>query len=103
MATYYSLCGDTAPEENTVRIHVRTAPDMPCIAGQSGKHPHRQNGPGRGTRSSGLLGSRRYGFTEISGSRPSELLVAESWVMDPVNADQSRYLQAEAVYPEFCL
>lgn len=54
-----------------------------------------------GTRSSGLLGRRRYGFTEISGARPSELVVAESWVTDPVNADQSRYLQAEAVYRNF--
>ena len=54
-----------------------------------------------GTRSSGLLGRRRYGFTEISGARPSELVVTEIWVTDPVNADQSRYLQAEAVYRNF--
>lgn len=102
VATYYSLCGDTAPEENTVRIHVengsRYALYLPASLEniRTGKMDRDE-----GTHSSGLLGSRRYGFTEISGSRPSELLVAESWVMEPVNADQSRYLQAEAVYRNF--
>ena len=98
VATYYSLCGDTAPEENTVRIHVengsRYALYLPASLEniRTGKMDRDE-----GIRSSGLLGRRRYGFTEISGARPSELVVAEKWVTDPVSADQSRYLQAEAV------
>ena len=102
VATYYSLCGDTAPEENTVRIHVkngsRYALYLPASLEniRTGKMDRDE-----GTRSSGLLGRRRYGFTEFSGARPSELVVTENWVTDPVNADQSRYLQAEAVYRNF--
>lgn len=102
VATYYALCGDTAPEENTVRIHVengsRYALYLPVSLEniRTGKMERDE-----GTLSTGLIGRRRYGFTEISGSRPSELVVAEGWVTDPVNADQSRYLQAEAVYRNF--
>lgn len=102
VATYYALCGDTSPEENTVRIHVENGSRYALYLPDSletirtGKMERDE-----GTLSTGLLGRRRYGFTEVSGSRPSELVVAENWVLDPVSADQSRYLQAEAVYRNF--
>ena len=31
----------------------------------------------------GLFGTRNYMVTEVSGTRPSELMVAESWVSSP--------------------
>ena len=49
----------------------------------------------------GLFGARRYGVSELSGSRPAELTVAEEWVNDPETPAQQTYLENEAVYRSF--
>lgn len=49
----------------------------------------------------GLCGARRYGVSELSGSRPAELTVAEEWVNDPETPAQQTYLANEAVYRSF--
>ena len=40
---------------------------------------------------SGLFGTRDYTVTEVSGTRPSELMVAESWVSSPQTEEQTAY------------
>ena len=49
----------------------------------------------------GLFGVRNYTVTEVSGTRPSELMVAESWVSNPQTEEQAAYAQAESVYRSF--
>lgn len=49
----------------------------------------------------GLTGEREYTFSELSGSRPSELTVADSWVQNPETKKQKEYSKAEAVYRDF--
>lgn len=49
----------------------------------------------------GLTGERQYTFTEMSGSRPSELTVADSWIQNPETKKQKEYKEAEAVYRKF--
>ena len=44
----------------------------------------------------GLFGARRYGVSELSGSRPAELTVAEEWVNAPETPAQQTYLENEA-------
>ena len=46
----------------------------------------------------GLFGTRDYTVTEVSGTRPSELMVAESWVSGPQTEEQTAYAEAESVY-----
>ena len=48
-----------------------------------------------------LTGVHEYTFDERSGSRPSELTVAEAWVTDPVTDAQAAYCEAEEVYRDF--
>lgn len=49
----------------------------------------------------GLFGTRDYTVTEVSGTRPSELMVAESWVSSPQTEEQTAYAEAESVYRSF--
>lgn len=49
----------------------------------------------------GLFGTRNYTVTEVSGTRPSELMVAESWVGSPQTEEQTAYAEAESVYRSF--
>lgn len=49
----------------------------------------------------GLFGKKNYSYTELSGSRPGELTVPETWVSGPRTEAQEQYLQAEAVYRDF--
>ena len=49
----------------------------------------------------GLFGTRNYMVTEVSGTRPSELMVAESWVSSPQTEEQTAYAEAESVYRSF--
>ena len=48
-----------------------------------------------------LFGASKYAMDELSGSRPAELTVADSWVSNPQTDDQKNYLEAEAVYRAF--
>lgn len=51
--------------------------------------------------SKGLFGERKYTIEETSGTRPSELMVTDSWVSTPGSAKQKKYSDAEAVYRAF--
>lgn len=51
--------------------------------------------------SRGFIGEKNYEIEEISGSRPSELMVADDWVSDPQTDAQKEYCEAEAVYRQF--
>jgi len=52
-------------------------------------------------RSAGITGERHYVMQERSGSRPSELMIADNWVYQPVTEEQRQYKDAEAVYRKF--
>ena len=49
----------------------------------------------------GLFGRKSYTYEELSGSRPGELTVPESWVTKPRTEAQESYLRSEAVYRDF--
>lgn len=49
----------------------------------------------------GLFGKQNYGMTEVSSSRPAELVVAGSWVENPETEEQKTYSEAESVYRTF--
>lgn len=51
--------------------------------------------------SKGFVGARSYSYDEVSGDRPSELIVPESWVSAPKNDSQKKYSEAESVYRQF--
>lgn len=51
--------------------------------------------------SKGIFGQRNYEWTEVSSSRPAELIVADEWVGHPRNDAQKKYSEAEAVYRKF--
>ena len=51
--------------------------------------------------SRGFFGEREYAYEEESGTRPSELTVTDSWVVNPVTGKQKRYSKAEAAYRNF--
>lgn len=51
--------------------------------------------------SKGFVGARSYSYDEVSGNRPSELIVPESWVSSPENSSQKKYSEAESVYRQF--
>ena len=48
--------------------------------------------------STGLRGETDYTYKEISGVRPSELMVAQDWVEEPKSKAQKTYSEAESVY-----
>ena len=48
-----------------------------------------------------LTGEGFYEYEEISGVKPSEILVAEDWVSNPKTQEQENYAEAEAVYRRF--
>lgn len=49
----------------------------------------------------GLFGKKKYGMTELSSSRPAELMVADAWVENPETDGQKAYSEAETVYRTF--
>lgn len=102
-AAYYRLTGD-APETNTVEVSVQNASRDAVYAPASmekvtdGDVHERRDALLKGR---GLFGIRNYTVTEVSGTRPSELMVAESWVSNPQTEEQTAYAQAESVYRSF--
>ena len=102
-AAYYRLTGD-APEANTVEISVQNASRDAVYAPASmekvtdGDVHERRDALLKGR---GLFGTRNYTVTEVSGTRPSELMVAESWVSSPQTEEQTAYAEAESVYRSF--
>ena len=102
-AAYYRLTGD-APEVNTVEVSVQNASRDAVYAPASmekvtdGDVYERRDALLKGR---GLFGIRNYTVTEVSGTRPSELMVAESWVSSPQTEEQTAYAEAESVYRSF--
>lgn len=102
-AAYYRLTGD-APEANTVEVSVQNASRDAVYAPASmekvtdGDVHERRDALLKGR---GLFGTRNYTVTEVLGTRPSELMVAESWVSSPQTEEQTAYAEAESVYRSF--
>lgn len=102
-AAYYRLTGD-ASEANTVEVSVQNASRDAVYAPASmekvtdGDVHERRDALLKGR---GLFGTRNYTVTEVSGTRPSELMVAESWVSSPQTEEQTAYAEAESVYRSF--
>ena len=105
VAEYYALCSEeNRPEENALSISVTDASryyfylpvSMEDVNGSNYKEK-------RSSRlfSTGWRGASSYSGTELSGSRPSELTVAEDWVSNPSTEAQKQYCQAESVYRDF--
>ena len=100
---YYRLTGD-ASEANTVEVSVQNASRDAVYAPASmekvtdGDVYERRDALLKGR---GLFGIRNYTVTEVSGTRPSELMVAESWVSSPQTEEQTAYAEAESVYRSF--
>ena len=102
-AAYYRLTGD-APEANTVEISVQNASRDAVYAPASMEKVTDGDVHERGDallKGRGLFGTRNYMVTEVSGTRPSELMVAESWVSSPQTEEQTAYAEAESVYRSF--
>lgn len=102
-AEYYRLTGD-APETNTVEVSVKNASRDEVYAPASmekvtdGDVRERKDAQLTGH---GLFGTRDYTVTEVSGTRPAELTVAEDWVSNPQTEEQVAYAEAESVYRSF--
>ena len=102
-AAYYRLTGD-APEANTVEVSVQNASRDAVYAPASmekvtdGDVHERRYALLKGR---GLFGTRNYTVTEVSGTQPSELMVAENWVSSPQTEEQTAYAEAESIYRSF--
>ena len=104
-AIYYSLCqGEEIPQDNPMRVSVEDASRKYVYVptslqefsqGRTDEN-HDMNYEG-----SGIFGTSEYSFTETSSSRPSELLMTESWVSNPQTDEQADYVAAEQVYRDF--
>ncbi|MFR4240951.1 MAG: hypothetical protein ACLT2F_10390 [Butyricicoccus sp.] len=51
----------------------------------------------------GLFGTRNYTVTEVSGTRPSELMVAESWVSSPQTEEQTALCGSRVGLSQLCV
>ena len=102
-SSYYAL-GNEQPESNTVSLQIDNASReytyIPVTASEIQKG-HAAERRDETFVSHGLVGGRTYTFTEISGSRPSELTVAEDWVSEPETTEQQTYCDSESVYRNF--
>ena len=105
VAEYYALCSeDNQPEENELSISVTDASRYYFYLPVSMEEVNGSNYKEK--RSSRLFstdwrGAGSYSGTELSGSRPAELTVAEDWVSDPTTEAQKQYCQTESVYRDF--
>lgn len=104
-AVYSQLCEEeNQPEENSLHIRVEgatrdhfyapaTLSEVPGSIARRKKDVELE--------SRGLRGARLYGEKEYSGTLPSELTVAEDWVLRPSTKEQEDYCRAEEVYRHF--
>lgn len=104
-AQYLSLCADSDAESNDVTVEaVWAARDELYLPGSTSElrgAKAKENSRDSTNKARGLFGARCYGVSELSGSRPAELTVAEEWVNDPETPAQQTYLENEAVYRSF--
>ena len=104
-AAYYQLTGgEQAPEENRLTVNVsgacREYAYIPATLESVARGRLKEENDSALV-SRGLLGARSYAVDELSGSRPAELLIADSWVSDPQTEEQRAYSEAESVYRAF--
>ena len=103
-AAYYRLSHKSDLKENKVKVNVSGGSrDHFYSVGTlnkvlDGKVKEKRD---YGLAATGLTGEREYTFSEISGSKPAELTVADSWVQNPKTKKQKEYSEAEAVYRNF--
>lgn len=103
-AAYNRLSNAAGLEENQVQIDVQGASRYYFYAPETlsgitdGKGKEQKD---ETIRTAGIFGEKNYSFTELSGSRPAELTVAEEWLKNPVTEEQKAYCEAEAVYRQF--
>ena len=104
-AAYLALCGDSEAEPNDVTVETLAASReyvyIPGTANELSGARVTENERDSTSRARGVLGARRYTASELSGSRPAELTVAEDWVRTPQTPGQQAYLESEAVYRGF--
>ena len=104
-AAYLALCGDSEAEPNDVTVETLAASReyvyIPGTANELSGARVTENERDSTSRARGVLGARRYTASELSGSRPAELTVAEDWVRAPQTPGQQTYLESEAVYRGF--
>ena len=105
VATYYELGEDeNAPESNRVRYKIEDASRYYVYLPSSIKEvTDGRLKEKKDTRyvSRGFIAGKGYEIEEVSGSRPSELMVADGWVSDPQTDLQKEYCEAESVYRQF--
>ena len=105
VATYYELGEDeNAPESNRVRYKIEDASRYYVYLPSSIKEV--TDGRLKEKKdiryvSRGFIAGKGYEIEEVSGSRPSELMVADGWVSDPQTDAQKEYCEAESVYRQF--
>ena len=80
-AAYLALCGDSEAEPNDVTVETLAASReyvyIPGTANELSGARVTENERDSTSRARGVLGARRYTASELSGSRPAELTVAE--------------------------
>ena len=81
---------------NASRNHVYVPSSVDTFIHGKAKNNKDMNYAGRG-----IAGSRQYEVSEISGSRPAELMIAEEWLAQPDSQEQQNYVNTEAVYRNF--
>ena len=100
----YAALGNNTPQPNLVQVHVEgTSREWFYAPGslESLRASLACTDRDREITARGPFGKQTYTYTELSGSRPGELTVPESWVTNPQTQEQTAYLQAEAVYRNF--
>ncbi len=105
VAAYYTLCDDkNTPEQNTISVDISGACSwygyIPSSLEKLQEGSFKENAD-RGLVSRGLTGEKNYTYTELSGSKPSELTVVEEWVSNPKTQEEEKYCESEAVYREY--
>ena len=104
-ATYYGLEKSSyTPQDNEIAIRVEDgARDYVYEPYGIKTYEERKMHLRRDTRLKpyGLFGQKNYTFTEVSDSKPAELLVPDSWLSGPQSKKQETYVAAEEVYRRF--
>ncbi len=104
-AEYLALCADSEAEPNDVTVQTLAASRenvyVPGTTSEISGARVRKNERDTTNHAGGLFGASSYTATELSGSRPAELTVAEDWVREPETPEQEAYLESEAVYRGF--
>lgn len=102
---YYELCdSNIRPQLNNIRVDVNNATRryvyVPFSVETFVKGKIKENKDINYV-GKGLSGISQYEITELSSTRPAELLLAQDWLNNPVTDEQKRYVQAESVYRDF--